>query len=417
MRPRLAVQLAWAAYALAVAIVGAAVVLAVVNVAAGSARPAEFGLAYALIALTYGLVGVVVVGRRPDSRVGWLFCVIGLPSGLSCLGDQYGRLALVTRPGSLPGGAWAAWIGAWAWIITPLAFPLLLLVFPDGRLPSPRWRPALWLCAAVLVVFGALVALAPRRVIGDAVPKGLVISLPADNPLVGDALGPFLRRWTAGLLALGIGGILVGLSALLVRFRRSRGVERQQLKWFLFGGAVSVLGAFTPSAWFNALTGPSVAVGAGVAILRYRLYDIDRLVNRTLVYATVTAILGLAYTTVVLALGQLAGQDQSSLAVAAATLAAAALFRPVRRRVQEAVDRRFNRRRYDARRTVEQFSRRLREEVDLDTLTGQLLAVVAQTMEPTTVSLWLKTPSRDGHRPGAPWSHRATGTDRQEAEG
>lgn len=403
MRPHRAVQLAWAAFAVAVAVVGAAVVLAVVNVAAGSARPDEFGLAYALIALTYGLVGLIVVTRRPDNRVGWLFCVLGLPSGLSCLGDQYGLLALVTRQGSLPGGAWAAWVGAWAWLLTPLAFPLLLLVFPDGRLPALRWRPALWLCIAVLVVVGVLVALAPRRVIADAVPPGLVASLPADNPVVGDALGPFLRRWTGGMLALGIGTILVGLSALLVRFRRSRGVERQQLKWFLFGGAVSVLGAFTPSAWFNAVTGPSVAVGAGVAILRYRLYDIDRLVNRTLVYATVTAILGLAYAIVVLALGQLVGQARSSLSVAGATLAAAALFRPVQRHVQQAVDQRFNRRRYDARRTVERFSGRLRNEVDLDTLTAELLAVVAETVEPTTVSLWLKT-TFEADRPRAPLS-------------
>jgi hypothetical protein len=279
-----------------------------------------------------------------------------------------------------------------------LAFPLLLLVFPDGRLPTLRWRPALWLCIAVLVVVGMLVALAPRWVIADAVPPGLVTSLPADNPVVGDALGPFLRRWTGGMLALGVGTILVGLSALLVRFRRSRGVERQQLKWFLFGGAVSVLGAFTPSAWFNAVTGPSVAVGAGVAILRYRLYDIDRLVNRTLVYATVTAILGLAYAIVVLALGQLVGQARSSLSVAGATLAA--LFRPVQRHVQQAVDQRFNRRRYDARRTVERFSGRLRNEVDLDTLTAELLAVVAETVEPTTVSLWLKT-TFEGDRPRA----------------
>jgi hypothetical protein len=411
MRLGRAVQLAWAAFALAVAVVGAAVVLAVVNVAAGSAGPDAFGLAYALIALTYGLVGLIVVSRRPDNRVGWLFCVLGLPSGLSCLGDQYGRLALVTRQGSLPGGAWAAWVGDWAWLLTPLAFPLLLLVFPDGRLPTLRWRPALWLCIAVLVVVGVLVALAPRRVIADAVPPGLVASLPADNPVVGDALGPVLRRWTSGILALGIGTILVGLSALLVRFRRSRGVERQQLKWFLFGGAVSVLGAFTPSAWFNAVTGPSVAVGAGVAILRYRLYDIDRLVNRTLVYTTVTAILGLAYAIVVLVLGQLVGQGGSSLSVAVATLAAAGLFRPVQRHVQQAVDQRFNRRRYDARRTVEQFSGRLRSEVDLDTLTAELLAVVAKTVEPTTVSLWLKT-TFEGDRPRAPRERRVTITDR-----
>jgi hypothetical protein len=197
--------------------------------------------------------------------------------------------------------------------------------------------------------------------------------------------------------------------ALLMRFRRSRGVERQQLKWFTFAGVVTFAGFIlivTPSQY--GLIGPiyllvglplllSMPVAAGVAILRYRLYDIDRLINRTLVYGLLTAMLGLGYAGIVLALGQLSGgvtSDPPSWAVAGATLAVAAVFQPARRRIQRAVDRRFNRRRYNAARTVEAFSRRLRDEVDLDTLSAELLTVVDQTMQPTTASLWLRPSAR-----------------------
>ena len=183
------------------------------------------------------------------------------------------------------------------------------------------------------------------------------------------------------------------LASLVVRFTRSRGLERQQLKWFVYaaglGVAVLVLPIPLPDflEWTLAPVGLSVA--AAVAVLRYRLYDIDRLINRTLVYGLLTLLLGAGYAAVALVLGQLAGRD-SSLAVAGATLAVAALFQPARRRVQQLVDRRFNRRRYDAAKTIEAFSARLRDEVDLDTLTGELLAVAGQTVEPTTASLWLR---------------------------
>jgi hypothetical protein len=194
MYSRLASRLAWLVFALAVALVTSAFSLAVVNTAQ-SADLRDFGLAYALIALTYGFLGAVIVARHPSNRVGWLFCVIGLPSGVSCLADQYGRLALVTRPGSLPGGSWATWVGAWAWLLTPLTFSFLLLVFPDGHLPSPRWRPVLWLSAAVLVVFATLGMLTPRSVLAAAFPEGLVTPLPGDNPLAGETSA---GSWFAG---------------------------------------------------------------------------------------------------------------------------------------------------------------------------------------------------------------------------
>jgi hypothetical protein len=209
--------------------------------------------------------------------------------------------------------------------------------------------------------------------------------------------------------------MLAAVAALVLRFRRSRGDERQQLKWLAYAGALLVLPFITAIAldllsevgWFppgsvDALEEPigglfllaivAMPVAAGVAILRYRLYDIDRLINRTLVYATLTAVLGLGYSVSVVVIGQLFGRHRSSLAVAGATLAMAALFQPLRRRVQQAVDRRFDRRKYNATKTIEAFSARLREQIDLDSLSNELLAVVHQTVEPTTVSLWLRPP-------------------------
>jgi hypothetical protein len=191
----------------------------------------------------------------------------------------------------------------------------------------------------------------------------------------------------------------------VVRFRRAQSVERQQLKWFTFGAALLALYVLVAVllidvlnlqvvdvyfGWLFAVVFSAIPVASGIAILRHHLYDIDRIINRTLVYGLLTVLLGVVYAGVVLVLGQLFGQDRSSLAVAGATLAAAAVFQPARRRIQQAVDRRFNRRRYDAAKTVEAFSARLREQVDLDTLTSELLAVANQTVEPTAVFLWLR---------------------------
>jgi hypothetical protein len=186
---------------------------------------------------------------------------------------------------------------------------------------------------------------------------------------------------------------LPALIGLLLRFQRSQGTERQQLKWFLFGGTLTMLGVLAPSAVFLAVTGIGIPIGSGIAILKHHLYDIDRLINRTLVYGLLTALLGAVYTLAVLLLGQLfggIGGEPPSWAIAGATLAVAALFQPARRRIQDTVDRRFNRRRYDAARTIEAFSARLRDEIDLDTLSAELLAIVDQTVQPTRASVWLR---------------------------
>jgi hypothetical protein len=268
---------------------------------------------------------------------------------------------------------------------------LLVLLFPDGRLPSPRWRPLAWAAMACFALAAVCAMLYP------ALP-----ALPGSrNPtgLYGSA-GQLVRTAFPVLSMLLVALPIVALGSLLVRFRRSRGVARQQLKWLAYGAAPLVLVGILPlpsqlRRWEEAagnVLAWALPAAIAIAVLRYRLYDIDRLINRTLVYGTLTVVLGAGYAGGVLLLGQLLGQGRSNLAVAGATLVVAALFQPARRRIQAVVDRRFNRRRYDAVKTIEAFSARLREEIDLDTLSAELLAVVDQTMEPTRASLWLRPP-------------------------
>jgi hypothetical protein len=357
--------------------------------------------------MSFPLVGAVIATHRPRNPLGWMFLVIGLSQGLTSLGYQYASYVFRTAPGATPGGELAVWVAQWAWAPgLGLRLTFVPLLFPDGRLPSRRWRPVAWLSAAPIVVIpvSTAVTLWPWR--GPALldPSGV-------QQAMGD-VGPVLG-FVPYLLMLGCG--LACLMALLLRFRRSRGIERQQLKWLLFACAVTiaiflVVQPNSSNAWELGLLLAlpfflSVPVAAGVAILRYRLYEIDRIINRTLVYGLLTAILGLCYAagSLLFALVAGAGADPPSWLVAAATLAAAAVFRPVRGRIQAAVDRRFNRRRYHAAKTVEAFSGRLRDEVDLDTLSAELVAVVDQTMEPTHVSCWLR-----------PSHHSSSGTARSE---
>jgi hypothetical protein len=364
-------------------------------------------VAIALLAITFPLVGAVVAARRPRNPLGWIFCVIGLSYGLTATGEAYAVYALRTTPGALPGGGLMSWLGNWAWALgLGLLMTFALLLFPDGRLPSRTWRPLAWLSAASILLSGGLGAAWtwPQRSLAllESEVEGLEHAPRLVHALV-----------RAGVpLMLGCG--LASVAALVVRFHRSRGVERQQLKWFTFAGAVTVAGVVLllfPSeyGWAAPVSLPLVTVpilmampvAAGVAILKHRLYDIDRIINRTLVYGLLTAILGGAYAGIVLVLGQLfggIGDSPPSWVVAGATLAVAALFQPARRRIQAVVDRRFNRRKYNAARTVEAFSVRLRDEVDLDALTAELLVVVDQTIQPTRASLWLRPSAPDPRR-------------------
>jgi hypothetical protein len=386
--PRTAARIAWGIAALCA--VGAVTTLSLASLNdAADTQAASFTLL-----LAFPLVGALVAARHPGNVVGWLLVAMGVCLTVNLVGESYARYALVTAPGSLPGGLYGAWLG---WTYAPIAAILTIflpLYFPTGRLLSPRWRPVVWLGIGFVVFAVAGNALWPgpdRFVQGLGPVPNPVIFLPRAKPLFE------LLRNLAGLCLLP--GIAGALAALVVRFRRSRRIERQQLKWFTYAAALAPLPSFAYE-WAPGISGllravllPLVPVAIGIAMLRYRLYEIDRIINRTLVYGTLTAILGLSYAGAVLVLGQLfggVGTDPPRWAVAGATLAVAALFQPARRRVQAVVDRRFNRRRYNAAKTVAAFSGRLREEIDLDTLLAELTAVVDQTMQPTVVSLWLR---------------------------
>jgi hypothetical protein len=352
------------------------------------------GIPVAVAAVSAVTVGAVLAGRRPRHPVGWLLVGLGLTISMQDLTFAYTRHGLVARPGSLPGAGYLAGLNngvVLAWISCA---GFVLLLTPTGRLPSPRWRwwARVAAAAAVLWLLGSVVDPAPLR---PEFPE-------VGNPLAVPALSGLLDWiWVAGLLVLV--ALVVAAGSLVMRYRRARGTERQQLRWLAWGAALAAAGLLAALAGLFlvddytllnlglAVSAAVLPLATGAAILRYRLYDLDRIVSRTLAYGLLTVLLGLGYAAVVLGLGRLLPQG-SSLAVAAATLAVAALFQPARRRIQAAVDRRFNRRRHDAAHTIAAFSHRLRDQVDLDTLTGELLAVVHQTIQPTQASLWLRPP-------------------------
>jgi hypothetical protein len=338
-----------------------------------------------------------VVGDRRH-LLAWLLLVGSLTLGTFNFAQQYAPLALglTSRRLSLPGGELASWLGSWTnvpGIVIGVVF--LVLLFPDGRMPSRRWWPLGLAGAVTLVVPTVVLAVGTWPLRGPA--------LVTEEDALPDLVDTVFQVTFAAALVLGA----ISVVALVLRFRRAGAVQRQQIKWFAYGAAPSVpLALFAqvrPYGPYLELLGAALQLaGLSIGIFRFRLWEIDRLVNRTLVYGLLTALLGAVYTGLVLALGHLSGgigTRTPSWAVAVATLAVAALFQPARRRVQQAVDLRFNRRKYDAVRTIERFSARLRDQVDLDTLATELLAVVDQTMRPATVSLWLR-PSAADQAPG-----------------
>jgi hypothetical protein len=387
--------LAWSMLAIFVVCLAVTVALSVLN---GSfQRDPGLNLALLLAFTAFMVVGAVIVAHRPGNAIGWLFSAVGLLEITGVLAMEYAGYGYISRPGSLPGAVAAAWYQQWWTPILILVFVFTLLLFPTGRLLTARWRPVA--VAAVTATAGmvALNALQPTLTLPDTGYRvGNPIGLAAAQDLQDGAVGALL----AGLLLICTGAAILSV---VLRFRRSQGVERQQLKWFSYAAVLVVLGELAldniPTIRFLAvLFGLLIALvptAAGIAILRYRLYGIDRIINRTLVYGLLTVVLGLGYVGAVLVLGQLfgVGEGTPSWAVAGATLAVAALFQPARRRIQAVVDRRFNRRKYNTVKTIEAFSTRLRDQLDLDTLSAELMAVVDQTMEPTQVSFWLRPPA------------------------
>ncbi|HET7480061.1 MAG TPA: hypothetical protein VFJ72_11160 [Rubrobacteraceae bacterium] len=362
--------------------------------------------------LAFPAVGALIFWRRPEHPIGWLFCVVNVGWAINHFAGPYAKYALAVNPGAVPGGKLAAWFYFWPGPVSVGLLILLFLLFPDGRLLSPRWRTVAWVTVGYVVVGATASAFAPGR-IDDT------IGFKVDNPAgIGGPIGHLLRPLAGIVQPLPVLLLVAALISLALRQRRSRGQERQQLKWFTSSLILYVVlvGADTVSffyygsesampGWaslFNDIAISSyglIPIAAGIAILRYRLYEIDLLINRALVYSALTVSLAAVYVgSVVLlqmVLRSLTGES-SQLAVVASTLAIAALFNPLRRRVQALVDRRFYRRKYDAARTLEAFGSRLRDETDLDDLSDHLVAVVRETMQPEHVSLWLRT--RDGKR-------------------
>src|SRR5215203_2339421 len=361
-----------------------------------------------LLFVSFAAVGALVASRQPRNTIGWIFCAIGLFLTSSGASGQYAIYAVVSSPGSLPGGGTTALLEAFFGgpiIIT--MFALLLLLFPDGRPPSHRWRAVLWLdlIAAVLLFVGSFKP-------GPMETSSLnVASLNVANPFGIEQVGALLNVLLYVGLSLALAVTAVGAVSLIVRFRRSRAEERQQIKWFAFAGAIMcAVTAAGPFLWSLPPSSPGVTliwpvlflsaastipVATGIAILKYRLYDIDVAINRTLVYGSLTALLALVYfggvATTQAVFRVLTGQEQQAqLAIVVSTLVIAALFTPLRRRIQGFIDRRFYRGKYDARKTLEAFPAKLRDETNLDALSDDLAGVVRETMQPAHVSLWLR---------------------------
>jgi hypothetical protein len=393
--PRSAVtRLAWGLCVVSVVLAAASVALAGFNgenLVELVANHHAIGILDALVLAPIG--ALIVVGDRRH-LLAWLLLADGLLLAVYNFTQQYAPAALGLTPRrlSLPAGVLASWLTSWTnvpGIVIGVVF--LVLLFPDGRVPSRRWWPVAWAGVVAVVVPTVVLAVGYWPLRGP----GLLTEGAEEPGLVGAMF------WLAFQAALVLGAVSV--VALVLRFRRAPAVQRQQIKWFAYGAVLSIPLSLFPEArpygpYLEFLGTVLLLAGLGIGILRFRLWDIDRLVNRTLVYGLLTVLLGAVYAGLVLALGQLSGGiggGTPSWVVAGATLAVAALFQPGRRRIQQLVDLRFNRRKYDAARTIELFSARLRDHVDLDTLSAELLAAVDQTMRPTAASLWLRPSAAD----------------------
>jgi len=362
--------------------------LAIAALALGMANGLPVGQDLALVPVffLYTVVGALVASRHERNPVGWLLGAAGLFATGTFAADQYAVNA-ATTPGPHPGADLAVWLSLWLWMgmLAPLLY--IVMLFPSGHLPSARWRPAAWGAGIVLAVVAAIFAF------GTPASEGIA---PVPNPYRISALQPIYELADASfILFVALFGLAV--SALVVRFRRSRGVERQQLKWIVAAGLLmmttlisGLLLPFIDWAWIATIL--VLPISIGFAILQHRLYDIDLLINRALVYGALSALLLSTYVVSVLALTALLRPVTGSgdLAVAGSTLAVVAVFGPLRARLQRLVDRRFYRARDDAARTIDRFSARLRDQVDLDDVRADLLRVVGETVRPAHASVWLR---------------------------
>jgi hypothetical protein len=386
MRARTARWVAGCAAAGSVALIGGGLALAYMDrhlVPASLADWTVSNVSGQVVNMAVPVTGFVLASRRPENRIGWLFLMAGLALGLSGFSNPYALHALVADRGSLPAGPAFAWLSNWIWIIAVAALGFLFLLFPTGQLRSRRWRPAAWFAGGAFAIATVSTLITATRLWAHPF---------TSSPGSLDGLTALLEVMAGFLIS---AGLLVSVVAVVIRFAKSSGEERLQLKWCAAAALVLAI-VFVASIWVNSAVVnvlQSVAflclwTAIATAVLKYRLYEIDRIISRTLAYAIVTGLLvGLYAGLVLLATHVLS--FSSPVAVAAATLAAAALFSPVRRRVQRVVDRRFNRARYDADRTVALFTAHLKDAVDLDSVQDDLASVVQRALEPAHVSVWI----------------------------
>jgi hypothetical protein len=403
---RTAFWLAWSLWALSVTLTALSLLLLALIRSHPGTHIFDWWLGNATIVIDV-TVGAIVASRRPENPVGWLLCLSGIAVSMSSFTSEYAIYALLAEPNSLPAGEAMAWIAAWMLPIMSGLQVAYLLLFPTGRLPSRRWRWLAWLTVAYILVGVITAAFSPGAYQGSLGP--------IRNPL---GIEGFTQFYKAVVYTMAPVLFAAAAFSLFVRLRRAVGVERQQLKWLAYAAGgfaiaivlVSITIAIDTPRWyvwvastiFTAMS-PVLAISIGIAILRYRLYDIDIIINRTLVYGSLTLMLLLVYfggvTTTQDLFRTLTGQQQQpQLAVVISTLAIAALFNPLRRRIQSFIDRRFFRSKYDARKTLEAFSAKLRDETDLEALSDELAGVARETMRPAHVSVWLRpdeAPRRD----------------------
>ena len=401
-------RLAWGLCGAALALAALGLALLALNRTTPGGAVYGYWLEQTALAFAFPTVGALIAANRPRNPIGWILIAAGLSGALVLFASEYALYALFSDPGALPGGRVAAWVSAWAGTVAfGVIFTYLFLLFPDGRLPSARWRPVAWAAAVALGLVMITSALKPRLTdeAGEPVPQGAPRTV--ENPVGLDGAGALLHQIESTAIVLFVlVCVLPAVASLILRYRRSSGERRQQIKWLAYAAGMLAVGIFVVPDVLRALWGETAAVSAvtsalevvpvigiplatGIAILRHRLYDIDLVIRRTLVYGALTATLGATYFGLVLLVSLAVGE--SGLAVAVSTLAVAALFRPARARIQAAVDRRFFRRRYDAALTLEAFGARLRDELDLEALGADLRHVVRDTVQPAHVSLWLRS--------------------------
>jgi Na+-transporting NADH:ubiquinone oxidoreductase subunit NqrE len=397
MSARAASWLAWSLCGLSLVLTALSLFLFALNLSYSGTHGYNYWLQNAVQAGSFSIIGAIIASRLPANPVGWLFCAAACTIAVECLSAEYAIYTLVARPDSLPAGEALAWLAFWAWIPSIGCIVLSLLLFPNGRLPSSSWSWVAWLSVLLTIAGAVWVALSPGAI-------GNLGSI--HNPLGIEGLPRGYKPVQTIMSAL---LLVAAVSTLGLRLLRTRGIEHQQIKWPAFVAVMAAVGSILYDTAISEAIGlrwlewagyvvvvaalVSFPISVGIAIVRYRLYDIDRIINRTLVYGALTVVLVAVYFGGIVVMQRtfvaLTGQ-KSTLAVVASTLLIAALFTPLRKRTQRFIDRSFYRSKYDAAKTLEGFSMKLRDETDLEALSEDLVGVVRETMQPAHVSLWLR---------------------------